>query len=311
MAEEIITNVSNEVVTDNQPIEQAAETPSNVQEREIVTKDEGDYTKDPRWGKIWKTDKDIYKSYRELDKGFGQYNGTLKKLGIKSPAELESRYNQVSEYEKQMEELKNSGQEHQKVYNYLNHILSNPRYAGKIQPILDEVNKQIRLDWVREQVGNPQLGELPPELLDTVASLLEKDQKREQEVAEQKANQVKEQNLKLIDTQIGNIKDFAQKTGLEFGDAEEKEFLEWFSQQKNDDGSLKYPLHTMKALYLELAMEQGLITKNAQLQGEKKVIENLQKNQGNKKPTNTKPAAPAQPSKKDKYLQIARSMIGE
>lgn len=138
VVEPVTTSVIPEVA--KTPVEggqQAAQTPTDF--------DYEWYKKDPRWGKMWKEDRDISKSYFEADKvletkykpAFKEYESLTKQfkdLGIES--------SKIPEYIKEYQELKNPANPRNQRADYFSSWLDNPKYQPATMAFFQDMEKR-------------------------------------------------------------------------------------------------------------------------------------------------------------------------
>lgn len=215
-----------------------------------------DWTKDGRYGDMWKDPNGLYKSYRELESKLSELSPYQRQY-----ADLEQRYTQLEQESSQYSQLK----------NFIDFAQQNPKYAGYLNQFTEYVAQEIKKD---------QFGDLPDEVVNT----LQQFQVMQQELHQYKEQEAIKQNLQKIDSAIAELSDFAKTEGVSF---DQTAFLKGFSKWINDMGLQNAPdvSKLMKSFFISHgydAIKQSIAARQSQ-----STVKNLYMNRANAAPSSS------------------------
>jgi hypothetical protein len=256
MLDETIQSTDTQVEAEPQAIDQNTEPSDPIMdayrkglnpEPQKVTEE---WTKDKRFGTIYKTPDDVYKAHREMEKMFNPLQDKVK--------EYEQKINEYSQLQGKLTEYESKINQYQPLEQYINYLDQNPQYGGKVKAVLEEINKEIR----RNQYG----ADLP----DEIVRELEESRRFREEAAREKEKAEFErtvsQGSEVAKTQLTEIDQIASKFNIDF---DKSEFIEWAIKKD-------FSPNELKARFIEHALPE--IEKFAQVSGEKRVINNINSN---------------------------------
>ena len=256
----VVTNETSSEI----PVE-APKTEVSSKEPTTTAQEIQDWMQDPRYGKMWKSPNDLYKSNRELEKLqkskydpiMKQYEG-LKKTFTDNGLSLEQLNDFISEYKS----FKNP--ENPLIANgeYVNKWLTNPMYEKTVANFFSELEKSER------QRQFPNMTEQQIAEWQDMQTQLKTLQQKEQE---QVFNKTVESSTVDITSGINKAKKYAESKGFEFTDDIRNEHLDYCMKQGI---APKYVYATFIDRY------QDQIDKSAAEMYEKKTLEKTSKIRG-------------------------------
>lgn len=179
------------------------------------TSDNSELTQTPYWQQhdnykkgFWKTEQDVLKGYDFLQKKYQPYETILGHRGINEPNELTEIFKKYDEYSDPESEINKS-------YVGLQNLVNHPVYGQKFAEFVNQI---------AEQEETQRYGMRLP--ADVKQQLQEVEQlKKWKEDQEQKAQQL-EFNSEL-DNKISDIENFCKEKGIELGENDIKEYLNY------------------------------------------------------------------------------------
>lgn len=234
--ESVSTNQEDNLTSQgNEDIGQQAEQNPTIQ-------DEFDYTKDSRWGKMWKTDKDIYKSYKNLESVYEpiknvktDYDNLQK---IFKDNNIDST--KLNDYIKEFNDLKNPSNPRNMigdyVLNYFNNqedrplvekyftFLEKPEYRPYLNNFFNELqareNQKLYPGMTAEQINHIKQLEEKVSNFDNMFNQ-QKEQQKQQQIQQETAQKIQEieafannLGLKLDVSMFENLGRFMYENGL-------------------------------------------------------------------------------------------------
>jgi DNA-binding transcriptional MerR regulator len=240
-----------------------------------------DWKTDARYGKGWKSENDLYKSYRELEKWKAENHDPLKKQFDEISNTLKDEGYSVEQIREIIQELKTwKDPENVTVQNgnFVNQWLDNPLYKDSVVALFKDLQtKELQRKYpgyTQEQIERIQQQEQKINELETW-----KQQQEQNRMVSEYGTQIKDN--------MGKIKSLADSRGFKF-DAEMETAFYTHCQQNNVDP--KYMLAEFRNLYDE-AMDKAQMEK-IQSQTLKSVAKNKSASIIDGKTTAAKPAEP-------------------
>lgn len=210
---------------------------SNSTEQEIL-----DYKNDPRWGKFWKTENDLYKGYREIEKlQKSKYDPIIKQHEglINQLKENGFSLEQISEVLTEYKSFKDPENPLIANGNYVNKWLGNPLYENAVANFFKDLeNKELQRKYpnmTEEQIQKQIVLESRLEALE--------NEKKQQDYSKQV--DVYSNN---IDEGLKKAESYAKSKGLEFSDDIRKNLLEYCDK---NEILPKFVFHAFLDLYHE------------------------------------------------------------
>ena len=258
-----------------------------------------DYKSDPRWGKIWKSETDIIKSYREADNI------------------LETKYKPAyKRYEQIVNEIKKFGYDQEKVDDFLNEYksykdpnnpiiaLGNLLYQWKDTPELEDIDAAFEAAKLkkmkREFPGyTPEQIEEVRRLQSEVTTMRKEQEDRLQAEKDAKFNELKGQFQKEIDAQLLEIEKEAKDLGIEWTDDIRRQVVERGAKTSMEPSLLKYAFRDLIQDY----------SSKYEAKLKARILEDQQKKHRTVIPLNRKPQG--QPVKKDFVQSFVEAFKGK
>ena len=240
--------------TENQPVDNSNQGLEGTEKVNQPTNLE-EWQKDGRYGKMWKTHDDVYKSYTSLEKNFNDINPKYKTL-LNVLKENGFNAETLADELKKYADYRNPESRINQIYNYVNGFLNNELYSPRVQKFFEELEQE-------------ELQRLYPNMN---AEQIAKQQAMDKEIKELKAReQARQEEKYMADTtaQIAKGLDdcdvLAKQYGFKLTD-EVKNYLLTHCRDNNIDP--KYIRNEFISLYGQKLLEAR----------DKKVIENQEKN---------------------------------
>ena len=123
----------NTEVNPNQESQESVNNTPNLEENNLLN-----WQKDSRYGKMWKTADDLYKSYGELEKKYPEVKGKFDKIS----KSLEKYGLNSDNFDEEMEKIKdyrNPDSQMNKIYNYIKGFLDNDYTREKVLKFYDDL----------------------------------------------------------------------------------------------------------------------------------------------------------------------------
>ena len=187
---------------------------------------------------LWKTPDDIYKSVQYYEQKYQPLEQSLRHLGFNEPSQLEQA---LKEYQEKMPEY----QENANLITQLNALLQNETYGSKLRSVFDE----IRRAQETEKFGMA-FDDLPPIIKERVV----KGEQAFQRLEEMERQQAYEKAHSIVQDQMAQIIQKAQEAGIDFGEKEQIEFLNYCT---DNNISAPYLLGTFLSLYYPHIIEKA------------------------------------------------------
>jgi len=244
-----------------------------------------DWNKDKRKGVLWKSENDLYKSYREMEKMQSPLKSELntikesfKKYGVEDPKKITEI---LEEYRK----LKDPEYEVNKFLGHLDPILSNEVYSNQLKSTIEKLRKEAE----REKFGS--------NLSDTEIQALKEAQSTKSEMEELRIQLAKAEIKEKMQASLKDIDAYAKENDLEF---DQGKFLNACAKEG-------IPANMMLRYFKSEAIDA--VRKHAAQQSEERVIKNLEKTKTGSISGGTKVAtATAQKQTLDKALDSVLGM---
>ena len=252
-----------------------------------------DYKKDKRWGKMWKSENDVYKSFREVEKWKAEQHDPLKKQYDSIVKTLEAEGYSPDKIQDVLSEVKKWKDPENPIVvagSYLQRWLQNPAYRDSLVSYLEDLEtKELQRQYpgyTREQIEKVQAQDQKINELNTWKQ-------------EQERTKLVSDYGKTIDGSMDKIKQLAKTRDFAFTPDMEIAFYEHCN--KNGIPPM-YMLHEFRNLYDE-ALDKS---HNEQIQ--KKTLETVRKN---KSATilDGKPAGTSTPGPEGDFRTTIRSAI--
>lgn len=196
---EVIESTENQEVNQNQESQESVNNTPNLEENNLMN-----WQKDSRYGKMWKTADDLYKSYGELEKRYPDIKGKFDKIS----KSLEKYGLNPDNFDDEMEKIKdyrNPDSQMNKVYNYIKSFLDNEYTREKVLKFYDDLELS-ELERLYPNMSAEQR-QRQIELEKEIKTLKEAEQKRKDE-------QDRNETLNVINSSIENCSKIAKEYGF-------------------------------------------------------------------------------------------------
>lgn len=248
---------------------------SNRDEQAPTAEEILSWEKDKRFNTFWKKDPNkMYKDLIEKDKMYTQGQQTLAQL----KKEMEAKSGEF-------EPIKQKATAYDQFENYLKMIEAHPELKNKLYGVFEEVNKQLK----RIQYGVD--NDLPDHILQKLDKVSEFESKLQQIEQEKAINE----NVKIIDSEVKKIDQFASEYGIEY---DKKDFLD-FCHKNN------IPFNMMMDKFIAISLPE--IKKTLASQTQKTVLNNQNSNRAAQTLGGTK--TPAQSNPKLSYEEAMMQVL--
>jgi len=240
-----------------EPITEVVEDPQG-QPKPQVKSDAWDYKKDKRWGKIWKSEADIIKSYRELDTKYPKVKTEYETL-MKTLREHELDPTKISDYVKSYRDATDPNRYENQVSEYLIKYLNNPVYGNQIVDFFKAIEKQeMQAKW------GEQLPDRVIQQLEEFEAYKTEQERKNQEV---QYKQEFDTHVSTLESQDKLNEEYAKKYGIDY---DEKTRQDLFTYCKNSGIDPKY-VHLEFRKFCEEAID-----KQREIIAEERVLKRLQ-----------------------------------
>lgn len=232
--QEIDNSIEESSEVDNQRPAQPAEAAPEAQ-RPAEQPEDYDYKKDKRWGKHWKSEQDMYKSIKEMDKWqnsvhrplkeqFDKYNQHFKTYGIDA--------NKLEDALKEYQSFKDPATPQNQWWNYLQSKMANKEISQKVMDFFTKLEQ--------EELQNKYGANLPPELYEKLDSAEKIQQEFEAMKQAEQKRIASEENVKIINEQKELISKWAEENDVEFNDDVWKSLLDYAEKENISPKELQY-----------------------------------------------------------------------
>lgn len=215
---------------------------SQAQEAPVAANPDS-WESDKRYESMWRRDpNNLYRSYKEMEKGYEP---------------LKSR---VSEYERQVAELKKYKEEQSQFepwINYIQQLASHPRFSGDLQSFVQDINQKMRQE---------KFGDLP----DDVIKQLELGVQAHEKLQEVEKKEAYEKEVSSYENVLKDISAFCEENDIDWSNEMMNEFIKFAQSQ-----GVQNPHHLESLFYRHAhpAIKKALLEK-----GQNAVVANLNKN---------------------------------
>lgn len=217
-----------------------------------------EWQKDDRYGKMWKKADDLYSSFKSIEKSYADVNPKYTNL-VKILKDNGFKSETLADELKKYEDYRNPKSKINQVYNYIDQLMQNELYSGRIQQFFE----QIEAEELQRQYPN-----MNAEQIKKQQELEQKLQRLEAEEKERKSQAAYQQDLNTISKGLQECKNLAKEYGFKMTE-EVRNFLLTKCGENNIDP--KYLTSEFIRLYGKQLMEarDAKVKENEKVNAEK------------------------------------------